>query len=1036
MFQKNTYKRFIKIIKKHVFIPFLIFNLLFFNIFTVVVQCQEIIIDGKTATNINVNGNITDITTDTIRQNTAFNSFYKFNIDAGNIVNLYLPDGTEKLINTISGSASQINGILNSIKNGDIGGNVFFLNPHDIMVGKEGSINVGSLTAVTPTMEFMDKIFTSPYNPSDSAINSILNGSIPISRTGLITVAGKINAVNDINIKASDIDIESPAVITTAAVFSEESGVNTDKISFSDVVNINGIERGTRIAHENGNIIIEAVNDINSSGIIAADGADNLDAGSVTLIAGNSVNLNSGSEILARGTGNNSVSGDINIKAVQENDVFSESGVVEAGAEINIEGAVLKGKNISLLTSSSAIFNWDPSNSDKLPVGAAANIDSILTDVDAAQAIVSVDSGINIKSGSILEASDKVELKAVSGSELIWESNAGDQLASIGLIYSNIESNAVVNVHDGAAIRAENLELSAINDTLLNVETLAQTTSQDSTGQIALALSFADINSLAKINSGADINVRGDINISAVNQNSFKSKASALTSAGYAGIAANFLTVNSRAEAVNAADINNINNLVIEALDLTTENHTEAEAKAASPSLTQKYKLEGSNAILDFIEKKIGEQQEEDEDNGAAVKPRLAGAINIVNTDYQAIARIADDTEIKASGDVVLSSRVIDNGVINRALSEVASKARDSASPQDPNASISLSAAVIYGNYNHSADAYTGNNSLLEAGRVGISAQTIQPYEFTWHKYEGIDSIIEKLKNIKGDLGLSDYLTGYANSEGKAENLALAGSVSLLKFTNNTNAYTGTNSIINILGSDNNQEWTPVLAGQRIIDEKFDSGSFLLTMEAPVTIKAVNDIGGVFAAGNINSLLNPAGVGSESGASAGGAYNHPVYYNNTRAYVSKGTQIQAISGEAGFDLVVIAKSREKMISIAPSAGSGSGYGLNGMIALTGINSLTTASIDDEARINVRNLKINAEDEVLAWSLAGAVNSSKALGAGIGVAINDIKTDTRAFIGDNDGESAGTGLISAANIEGDNFYRRKRRDKNRGDSIIT
>ena len=164
MFQKNTYKRFIKIIKKHVFIPFLIFNLLFFNIFTVVVQCQEIIIDGKTATNINVNGNITDITNDTIRQNTAFNSFINL-ILMQVILLIFICRWHGKLINTISGSASQINGILNSIKNGDIGGNVFFLNPHDIMVGKEALLM--SLTAVTRQWSLWIK-FTSPYNPSDS----------------------------------------------------------------------------------------------------------------------------------------------------------------------------------------------------------------------------------------------------------------------------------------------------------------------------------------------------------------------------------------------------------------------------------------------------------------------------------------------------------------------------------------------------------------------------------------------------------------------------------------------------------------------------------------------------------------------------------------------------------------------------------------------------------------------------------------------------------------------------------------------------
>ena len=87
---------------------------------------EAIVADGKTETAISQNGSVTNISTDTIRNQNAFNSFSCFNVDLGQTVNLYVPSDAVNLLNLVhSKERSSINGILNSIHNGQIGGNVF-----------------------------------------------------------------------------------------------------------------------------------------------------------------------------------------------------------------------------------------------------------------------------------------------------------------------------------------------------------------------------------------------------------------------------------------------------------------------------------------------------------------------------------------------------------------------------------------------------------------------------------------------------------------------------------------------------------------------------------------------------------------------------------------------------------------------------------------------------------------------------------------------------------------------------------------------
>ena len=95
-----------------------------------------------------------------------------------------------RLFNIVRDERTNINGVLNSIKDGRIGGKLWFANPHGFIVGAGGTVNVGSLTVSTPTQQFVENFFLSPGNPDAGAVSSLLGGTAPRNASGAISIQG------------------------------------------------------------------------------------------------------------------------------------------------------------------------------------------------------------------------------------------------------------------------------------------------------------------------------------------------------------------------------------------------------------------------------------------------------------------------------------------------------------------------------------------------------------------------------------------------------------------------------------------------------------------------------------------------------------------------------------------------------------------------------------------------------------------------------------------------------------------------------
>lgn len=187
----------------------------------------------------------------------AINEFEKFQLDANHIANLYFYKqgetiSADNLLNFVN-TRIDINGTLNAIKDGKIGGNLFFLSPEGMVVGKSGVINTGALYVMAPATtslpgesnyESLKGVFNTGA-ATEEHLNAIKNGSplIPLNPSGTISVLGKINAADDVKLYAAQIavgrNLTGEAIDGTAAGgIKKTAAIETGVTDFASLVNL------------------------------------------------------------------------------------------------------------------------------------------------------------------------------------------------------------------------------------------------------------------------------------------------------------------------------------------------------------------------------------------------------------------------------------------------------------------------------------------------------------------------------------------------------------------------------------------------------------------------------------------------------------------------------------------------------------------------------------------------------------------------------------------------------------------------------
>ncbi len=250
--------------------------------------------DTVKVTDIANSGKQYDITNQQVKDGNALNKFNDFGIKQHDVANLHMGEANHQ-INVVKNKID-IDGVVNAIKNNQIGGDVYFFSNAGIAVGSHGVFNVGRLTLGTNTA-VGDALYNGYYvMPSQSGPVQVnfdrdkdFYQKSPVERARLlsdgslwggntagdagISFAGKINAKDSVVIASAKSTIsQTDGVIQTGAVFHPyTNGQSADTYRSSLVNTADIVDATTAIATTDG-IALVAKKDITLAGEIASHG--------------------------------------------------------------------------------------------------------------------------------------------------------------------------------------------------------------------------------------------------------------------------------------------------------------------------------------------------------------------------------------------------------------------------------------------------------------------------------------------------------------------------------------------------------------------------------------------------------------------------------------------------------------------------------------------------------------------------------------------------------------------------------------------
>ncbi|MBE9030746.1 DUF4347 domain-containing protein [filamentous cyanobacterium LEGE 11480] len=372
----------------------------------------------------------------------------------------------------------------------------------------------------------------------------------------------------------------------------------------------------------------------------------------------------------------------------------------------------------------------------------------------------------------------------------------------------------------------------------------------------------------------------------------------------------------------------------------------------------------------------------------------LGAALGFNYTNHDVLANVGSPAVLKSKEDLEVQGTIEHTITLN------------ADSDADTTANNSVSAAVIVGIQNNTADAIVNSNAQLDAYKATrVIAETKYPYltrpdEFIpanlgelvdLTKTDGYDTVNNYLD---GTLGLkSKLINTWARSTASGNNIGIAGAINVQIFNNNVNAIVKPNALIN-----QDLTWRSQSQDQSI------------SVEATNYMQLVN-VTGVFQF-KLPSLEVGLGTGTASKADIkllgadgkggiGGAFFLMFLNNNTNALVDTGAKLFN-GAKGGFNM----KAEEAIMnfSFAQSGAEGSKYGVAGTFSYINQNSNTVARLAGGTTVEGRSATIYAGSLETHINWSGGVAKGNNLGFGITVSINDINRNTFATIGNYDGST--------------------------------
>ena len=641
----------------------------------------QIIKQNDLNNNLIKNG-VADIWADKVVDKTAINVFNKFNLSANEIANMYFGlKGTEhnsaNLVNFVN-DRIDINGTVNAIQNSQIGGNLFFLSKDGMAVGKSGVINTGSLYVMTPTPDFMEAVQTvgteAPAKDANKYLGYITNITdptkanaweiIPVNTSGTITVLGKVNATNEVQMRAAKIgvgkNVDDQVVDEVASGDTvSAASITTGVTNFGDLVNIKGVDGAedvksgltgelTATQTGSGDIVLSAYVD-------GATEKNNLEelpfiGGTFGPIAETAENtfvkqdFNASVDIygtVATGVETTEKKGNININATAVNsNVDVKDGnyvdnkntdvaqLANVKAEVNIGGTVKAAEDVTV--KAEAINRYiDNSGAVAKAVSVGVSSGTPITG-DVAYSVLNTEANVNItsdgsiKSGKGVDINAKAETLAASAASVTAlkfkaaGGTTGANVPAVSVLYTNAVNKANVTVEgninaaEGNINAAENISIDADADMKVDAENKMGIKGKMG-NQFVVGVTVAGAENSASVdikdedNSNNVINAGNDLSVNANATSDFTSGTSIKApEASAMAVAVNVTDFNSNANVNIDTDLTTGNDLTVKADNIITDDNVIAESTIGSG----KYVSAATQVVTGHAEQKKGEVKE------------------------------------------------------------------------------------------------------------------------------------------------------------------------------------------------------------------------------------------------------------------------------------------------------------------------------------------------------------------------------------------------------------------------------------------
>lgn len=630
-----------------------------------------------------IKDNVANIWADRVVDKTAINVFNKFNLSQNEIANMYFGlEGTKhdaaNLVNFVN-DRIDINGTVNAIQNKQIGGNLFFLSKDGMAVGKSGVINTGSLYVMTPTPDFMEAVQTvgteAPAKDANKYLGYITNITdptkanaweiIPVNTSGTITVLGKVNATNEVQMRAAKIgvgkNVDDQVVDEVASGDTvSAASITTGVTNFGDLVNIKGVDGAedvksgltgelTATQTGSGDIVLSAYVD----GATKENKLEELPfiGGTFGPIAETAENtfveqdFNASVDVygtVATGVETTEKKGNININAtaVNSNADFNEqindyelndndvAQLANVKAEVNIGGTVKAAEDVTV--KAEAINRYiDNSGAVAKAVSVGVSSGTPITG-DVAYSVLNTEANVNItsdgsiKSGKGVDIDAKAETLAASAASVTAlkfkaaGGTTGANVPAVSVLYTNAVNKANVTVEgninaaEGNINAAENISIDADADMKVDAENKMGIKGKMG-NQFVVGVTVAGAENSASVdikdedNSNNVINAGNDLSVNANATSDFTSGTSIKApEASAMAVAVNVTDFNSNAKVNIDTDLTAGNDLTVKADNIITDDNVIAESTIGSG----KYVSAATQVVTGHVEQKKGEVKE------------------------------------------------------------------------------------------------------------------------------------------------------------------------------------------------------------------------------------------------------------------------------------------------------------------------------------------------------------------------------------------------------------------------------------------